>query len=210
MRKFVRLVMASLVLTVSLAGTAASQNFDNGNPVPLSAGFPWNIGSDDVFPLHIADDFALPASAPTISRIMWFGSHGEAATDREFDIDIYGSGVIPWIMSPTPIWSVRGVAPTRSPVMSGGAPMMIGRSRVYRYDFRPSTTIVLNPNVTHWICIRAASSPGITLSESWHWSHSLAGTGNTQMEVPGFTSGFVPTLSILSAHNRDVAFKLFP
>lgn len=213
-----RMCILSLVLfclhSWSVASSAVAQNFDNGNPIPVAAGLPVDISSDDVFPLHVLDDFALPPTAPTISRIMWFGVHtvplGTPAPVREFDIDIYASGVIPWIVSPTPIYSVRGISPARSFITSGGVPMTSGPYPVYLYDFHLGRTLTLTPNATYWITIRAASSPGVTFADAWYWSHSTTSGGNTQVEMPGITSGFVPTVSLFPAHNKDVAFKLFP
>ena len=48
MRKLSSALVAVVVLFAVSGEAAFCQNFDNGNPVPFAAGFPFDIGSDDV------------------------------------------------------------------------------------------------------------------------------------------------------------------
>lgn len=204
------LFAASFSATVSLAQT----NFDNGMPVPVMAGFPSNIGSDGNMPVHIADDFVLPSSAPTISRIVWFGVQGNQVGDpipsREFNVEIYGPGVVPTSPHPIPLYTFTNVMPATGHIRKGPFPRTTGPFVINRYSFQLPSTLTLTAGQTYWICIYAAPDSTVPASEWFHWSHSTYTGGNTNMRVPPPVPYFVPTFTYLTYHRGDVSFRLFP
>ncbi|MEO1528906.1 MAG: hypothetical protein AAFX06_26090 [Planctomycetota bacterium] len=203
-----------LAASFCAATTFSQSNFDNGMPVTFLSGFPATIGSDGNLPLHIADDFVLPGSASTISRIVWHGTQGNRVGDpipsREFNIEIYGPGVVPSTPHPIALHTFHNVMPSTTRLGKRASPRTIGPFVINRYSFQLPSTITLTAGQTYWICIYAAPDPSVSPVNEFYWSHSTYTGGNTNMRVPPPLPFFVPTLTYLSYHRGDVSFKLYP
>ena len=206
------ILLLTLLLGSANVDVLAQANFDNGNPVWAISGFPADIGSDGNMPLHIADDFVLPSSASTISRIVWFGTQGNRVGDpipsREFNIEIYGPGVVPTAPHPIPIHTFSNVTPSLGHPLKGAR--TIGPFAINRYSFQLPSTITLTAGQPHWICIYAAPNSGVPSSQWFYWCHSTYTGGNTLMRSPPSLTYFAPVLRYLSFHQGDVSFRLHP
>ena len=177
--------LLSVLIVVAWSADARGQmQFDNGNPI--YGVYPPDVLSDDAAPLHIADDFVLSAGKTTISRIMWFGYDTTVSASgpipaREYHVEIYKGDPAMLAPSPVPIHSFRFVTPTRTFVMSGGAPVINFGDPILRCDLQISP-ITLDPGCQYWISIYAAvGSAPLT----WYWAHRST-SGNIAFRVPTY------------------------
>lgn len=201
------LFLCAAVVLSSLSDASAQVNFDNG---PASIGLlPMNIASDDYYPIHIADDFVLPASAPTISKIQWQGYFGgmvkgDPVPPSEFNIEIYDS-YPGFFVPPMPIHGWYNINPRVRGAGFFGAPKYnFGVFPILKFTHQ-IPQITLTPGKEYWIAIYGSDSgsPG-----DFFWAHN-GNPGNLWFRVPTYSPAFFSVPAMLPPHTDDVSFKLF-
>lgn len=185
----------------------AQVNFNNG---PASVGVvPMSILSDDYYPIHVADDFVLPSSAPTISKIQWQGYFGgvlkgDPIPPSEFNIEIYA--IFPGASVPSlPIHAWYNINPRVQNAGFLGSPKYnFSIFPIFKFTYEVPR-ISLDPGRTYWIAIYGSDSgsPG-----DFAWAHN-GKPGNLLFRVPTYSPTFFSVPVLLPVHTDDVSFKLY-
>lgn len=199
----------TLFVLVSVSSVANAQ-FDNGPP--LLSGSSIDLLSDNNAPLHVAEDFMLPGSSPTISEVVWFGWNGPFTGTppprRGFNLQIY-AGTATGPAGP-PIYALDDLFPKRRQHNVAGAPALLyGVWPLYKYRFKLPSTISLSPGTPYWISIYASSTGTTSSTPFWAWVKT-SHVGNNTMRVPPWIPYFDPVSFWLPPNSGEMAFKIKP